>query len=105
MNVPYRRNPLFTGREKLLTHLHENLTTSKAAMLTQPWVKTRERPDEIRSPGDTHMPDAGNILLICIFSSVLSARRRTLSKKSKTDHALLLDKTALIKSRQPLDEK
>ena len=51
------------------------------------------------------MPDAGNILLICIFSSALSARRRTLSKKSKTDHALLLDKTALIKSRQPLDEK
>ncbi|MFL5625736.1 MAG: tetratricopeptide repeat protein [Ktedonobacteraceae bacterium] len=35
-NVPYSRNPLFTGREKLLTHLHENLTTSKAAILTQP---------------------------------------------------------------------
>src|SRR5258708_18332974 len=35
-NVPYRRNPLFTGREKLLTHLHKNLTTSKAAIQTQP---------------------------------------------------------------------
>src|SRR3981081_4684804 len=35
-NVPYRRNPFFTGREKLLHHLHENLTTSKEAILTQP---------------------------------------------------------------------
>jgi hypothetical protein len=34
-NVPYRRNPFFTGREELLKQLHENLTTTKAAALTQ----------------------------------------------------------------------
>src|SRR5437879_2259038 len=35
-NIPYHRNPFFTGREQLLTVLHENLTASKAAILTQP---------------------------------------------------------------------
>src|SRR5260370_6535088 len=35
-NVPYRRNPYFTGREALLTRLHELLRASKAAALTQP---------------------------------------------------------------------
>ncbi len=35
-NVPYRRNPYFTGREDLLTRLHELLRSSKAAALTQP---------------------------------------------------------------------
>jgi tetratricopeptide (TPR) repeat protein len=34
-NVPYRRNPFFTGRENLLEQLHENLTTTKVAALTQ----------------------------------------------------------------------
>jgi len=34
-NIPYRRNPFFTGREKLLTLLHEKLTTNNAAALTQ----------------------------------------------------------------------
>ncbi len=29
-NVPYRRNPFFTGREQLLKQLRENLTTNKA---------------------------------------------------------------------------
>ncbi len=33
--VPYSRNPFFTGRERLLVLLHDNLTTSKAAALTQ----------------------------------------------------------------------
>jgi hypothetical protein len=33
--VPYSRNPFFTGRERLLTLLHDNLTTTKAAVLTQ----------------------------------------------------------------------
>jgi tetratricopeptide (TPR) repeat protein len=33
--VPYSRNPFFTGRERLLALLHDNLTTSKAAALTQ----------------------------------------------------------------------
>jgi hypothetical protein len=34
-NVPYLRNPFFTGREELLKHLHDNLTQNKTAALTQ----------------------------------------------------------------------
>src|SRR5712692_1193736 len=34
-NVPYVRNPYFTGREELLKQLHENLAQNKAAALTQ----------------------------------------------------------------------
>ena len=34
-NVPYLRNPFFTGREELLKQLHDNLTQNKAAALTQ----------------------------------------------------------------------
>ena len=34
-NVPYQRNPFFTGREELLKHLHDNLTNRKAAALIQ----------------------------------------------------------------------
>jgi hypothetical protein len=33
---PYRRNPFFTGREDLLTRLHDRLTQTRAAVLTQP---------------------------------------------------------------------
>ena len=35
-NVPFPRNPFFTGREQLLTQLHDNLTKTKVATLTQP---------------------------------------------------------------------
>ena len=35
-NVPYRRNPYFTGREDLLTHLHEFLHSGKVTALSQP---------------------------------------------------------------------
>jgi nucleoside phosphorylase/tetratricopeptide (TPR) repeat protein len=35
LSVPYRRNPLFTGREKLLELLQKKLTTKRAAALTQ----------------------------------------------------------------------
>ena len=35
-NVPYRRNPFFTGREDILTHLYAVLQNNKAAALTQP---------------------------------------------------------------------
>src|SRR5258708_13425566 len=35
-NVPYRRNPYFTGREDLSPRLHELLHSGKAAALTQP---------------------------------------------------------------------
>jgi tetratricopeptide (TPR) repeat protein/transcriptional regulator with XRE-family HTH domain len=35
-NVSYRRNPFFTGRETILSQLHEFLTTDKHAVLTQP---------------------------------------------------------------------
>ena len=34
-NVPYRRNPYFTGREELLEALHQKLTTEHATTLTQ----------------------------------------------------------------------
>src|SRR5436305_1104825 len=34
-NVPYRRNPFFTGREEILAHLYTILRSSKAAALTQ----------------------------------------------------------------------
>ncbi len=35
-NVPYRRNPFFTGREALLQQLHDYLTQETTAALTQP---------------------------------------------------------------------
>src|SRR5690349_2764993 len=35
-NVPYPRNPFFTGREELLTHLAEALRMGPATALTQP---------------------------------------------------------------------
>ena len=34
-NVPYRRNPFFTGRQDVLKRLHDTLTSDKAAALTQ----------------------------------------------------------------------
>jgi tetratricopeptide (TPR) repeat protein len=34
-NIPYRRNPFFTGREDVLTRLHDVLKSGKAAALTQ----------------------------------------------------------------------
>jgi hypothetical protein len=34
--VPYRRNPLFTGREQLLADLHTHFTQATAAALAQP---------------------------------------------------------------------
>ncbi len=39
-NVPMRRNPFFTRREQLLKDLHDRLTTTKAAALTQPQAIT-----------------------------------------------------------------
>ena len=35
-NVPYRRNPYFTGQETILTNLHTTLNANNAAALTQP---------------------------------------------------------------------
>jgi tetratricopeptide (TPR) repeat protein len=35
-NIPYRRNPFFTGREDILRGLHNALTTDKVAALSQP---------------------------------------------------------------------
>jgi tetratricopeptide (TPR) repeat protein len=35
-NVPYQRNPFFTGREELLTRLHDQLFANGAAALSQP---------------------------------------------------------------------
>jgi tetratricopeptide (TPR) repeat protein len=34
-NLPFRRNPFFTGREELLTRLHDQLNQTKTAALTQ----------------------------------------------------------------------
>jgi len=34
-NIPYGRNPFFTGREKLLTYLHDKLTAGNTMALTQ----------------------------------------------------------------------
>src|SRR5947209_19110587 len=35
-NVPFRRNPFFTGREAILTHIHSLLHAGKTAALSQP---------------------------------------------------------------------
>jgi tetratricopeptide (TPR) repeat protein len=35
-NVPFRRNPYFTGRDNVLLTLHDTLTSGKKAALTQP---------------------------------------------------------------------
>src|SRR5207244_1225238 len=35
-NVPYQRNPFFTGRDDILHHLHDTFTLNKAIALTQP---------------------------------------------------------------------
>ena len=35
-NIPYQRNEFFTGREDVLTHLHEELQARNTAALTQP---------------------------------------------------------------------
>jgi tetratricopeptide (TPR) repeat protein len=35
-NMPYRRNPFFTGRESLIHHLHDRLTSENAITITQP---------------------------------------------------------------------
>src|SRR6266566_202246 len=35
-NVPYRRNPLFTGRDDILNQLHNKLAATKTAAITQP---------------------------------------------------------------------
>ena len=34
-NVPYRRNPFFTGREEILEQLHERLTSGQSAAVSQ----------------------------------------------------------------------
>ncbi|MGH2497083.1 MAG: FxSxx-COOH system tetratricopeptide repeat protein [Ktedonobacteraceae bacterium] len=34
-NIPYRRNPFFTGREEVLEHVHDALRADSAAWLTQ----------------------------------------------------------------------
>ena len=34
-NVPFRRNPFFTGRDDLLNYLHDQLNNNHAAALTQ----------------------------------------------------------------------
>src|SRR6266699_1177038 len=34
-NIPYRRNPFFTGREEILAYLHNALNSNKRAALTQ----------------------------------------------------------------------
>jgi NB-ARC domain len=41
-NVPYLRNPFFTGREELLKQLHHNLTQNKSAALTQAQYRPAE---------------------------------------------------------------
>src|SRR5436190_23814849 len=35
-NVPFRRNPFFTGRESIVTQVHSLLPTGKTAALSQP---------------------------------------------------------------------
>jgi tetratricopeptide (TPR) repeat protein/transcriptional regulator with XRE-family HTH domain len=37
-NVPHPRNPFFTGREEILSHLHEQLNREQAMALTQSWA-------------------------------------------------------------------
>jgi len=35
-NIPYQRNPFFTGREEVLTHLYDSLQADHTAALIQP---------------------------------------------------------------------
>src|SRR5436309_8776291 len=37
-NVPYRRNPFFTGREEIIAHLYSVLRSNQAAALTQTYA-------------------------------------------------------------------
>jgi len=37
-NIPYRRNPFFTGQETTLTYLYDTLARDKTAALTQPYA-------------------------------------------------------------------
>jgi tetratricopeptide (TPR) repeat protein len=43
-NIPYLRNPFFTGREDLLKQLHDNLTQNKATALMQAQQKSSDSP-------------------------------------------------------------
>src|SRR5712692_7876005 len=46
-NIPYTRNPLFTGRENLLQELHANLHRHNVAALTQPYQQPSQQPQAI----------------------------------------------------------
>ena len=50
-NIPYNRNPLFTGRENLLQQLHTNLHSHKVAALTQPYQHPSQQPQAISGLG------------------------------------------------------
>jgi tetratricopeptide (TPR) repeat protein len=50
-NIPYTRNPLFTGRENLLQQLDTNLHSLKVAALTQPYQQPARQPQAISGLG------------------------------------------------------
>ena len=50
-NLPYTRNPLFTGRENLLQQLHTNLHRHKVAALTQSYQQPAHQPQAISGLG------------------------------------------------------
>jgi tetratricopeptide (TPR) repeat protein len=50
-NIPYTHNPFFTGRENLLQQLHANLSSHKAAALTQPYQQPSQQPQAISGLG------------------------------------------------------
>ena len=92
-NIPYNRNPFFTGREDLLHQLHDNLTKNKTAALTQPQaiIGTLANGIEVEKMDRQE----GTLLLL--------RRARVLKSGDDLDHASPADRAAAEAIIQEMD--